>query len=146
MIKEQAKVYADSFGFDGFKASNGWLESFKRRHNIGQLKMCGESGAVDQSTVDDFTSKLPSICESYVADNIFNMDETEIFYCALPDKSLTVRGTDCHRGKHSKEQLTAVFLYKHDRRVHQDNGDREITKSSLLQKYEPFSPTCNMAA
>ena len=39
MIKEQAKVYADSLGFDGFKASNGWLESFKRRHNIGQLKM-----------------------------------------------------------------------------------------------------------
>ena len=109
MIKEQAKIYADSLGFDGFKASNGWLESFKRHHNIGQLKMCGVSGAVDQGTVDDFTSKLPSICESYVADNIFNMDETGIFYCALPDKSLTVRGTDCHGGKHSKEWLTAVF-------------------------------------
>ena len=61
MIKKQAKVYADSLGFDGFKASNGWLESFKRRHNIGQLKTCGESGDVDQGTVDDFTSKLPSI-------------------------------------------------------------------------------------
>ena len=28
--------------------------------------MCGESGAVNQGTVDDFTSKLPSVCESYV--------------------------------------------------------------------------------
>ena len=37
------------------------------------------------------------------------MDETGISCRALPDKSLTVHGTDCHEGKHSKEWLTAVF-------------------------------------
>jgi hypothetical protein len=36
------------------------------------------------------------------------MDETGLFYHALPDKSLVVRGTDCAGGKWSKERLTVT--------------------------------------
>ncbi len=34
-----------------YKASNGWLQSFKIRHHIKQLAINGESGNVNEETV-----------------------------------------------------------------------------------------------
>ena len=34
-----------------FKASNGWLESFKKRHNLKQMTITGECGDVQEETV-----------------------------------------------------------------------------------------------
>ena len=34
LIKEKALKFAQDLGVESFKASNGWLESFKHRHNI----------------------------------------------------------------------------------------------------------------
>jgi hypothetical protein len=36
---------------DQFKASTGWLNSFKKRHNIVWNRVCGESKDVDESVV-----------------------------------------------------------------------------------------------
>ena len=46
MIQEQALEYAKDFSLHDFKASNGWLESFKKRHNIGLNCLVGESADV----------------------------------------------------------------------------------------------------
>ena len=92
-----------------FKASNGWLESFKKRHNIACAVACGESASVSSTTVDDWKSRLPALYQGYAAKDIFNMDETGVFYRALPDRTLNVKGSDCHGGKKSKERLTVVL-------------------------------------
>ena len=36
LLKEKAKQIADHLGYtdDSFSASNGWLESWKKRHNV----------------------------------------------------------------------------------------------------------------
>ena len=36
MIRQQARKYSLKLGHDGFKASNGWLQSFQSRHDIGE--------------------------------------------------------------------------------------------------------------
>jgi hypothetical protein len=62
-----------------FKASTGWLESWRSRFSIGFFKVCGESADVDDNVVDDFRSKIGKIVEGYKAEDIFNADETGLF-------------------------------------------------------------------
>ena len=51
MLFEEALLIAQRMENNEFKASNGWLQSFKARHNIKQLLISGESGDVNEETV-----------------------------------------------------------------------------------------------
>ena len=52
MIQEEARLVAEEMGHPGFKASNGWLSTFKKRHNIRQFTVSGEAADVEQETVE----------------------------------------------------------------------------------------------
>ena len=49
LIQERALKFASDLNVESFKASNGWLESFKKRHNIIFGTMCGERGDVNDT-------------------------------------------------------------------------------------------------
>jgi hypothetical protein len=51
MVQSAALAVAKSLGNDHFKASAGWLDSFKKRHNIVWNGVYGESKAVEESVV-----------------------------------------------------------------------------------------------
>lgn len=76
---EKAKQIATSLGKDEFKGSNGWLEKWKKRYNIKQLKISGESGDVQGPTVDSWKERLPELMAGYARDDIWNIDETGLF-------------------------------------------------------------------
>jgi len=46
LIKAQALHYATELGVPAFKASNGWLDSFKKRHQIAHRTLSGERTGV----------------------------------------------------------------------------------------------------
>ena len=71
--------------------------------------MCGESGSIDTAVVTDWQEKLPSIIEDYAPCDIYNMDETGVFYRQLPDRTLRIRSEECKGGKKSKKRLTAAL-------------------------------------
>ena len=45
-----------------------------------------ERGDVDTTTVYDWRKSLPALCEGYRPEDIFNMDETGLFFVKRPTK------------------------------------------------------------
>ena len=94
---------------DNFKASNGWLENFRIRHGIQHRIICGESAAVDPTIVDEWKNRLGSIIDSYDPNDVYNADETGLFFKALPNRSLVTAKDTCKGGKRSKERFTVLL-------------------------------------
>ncbi|GBM34417.1 Tigger transposable element-derived protein 4 [Araneus ventricosus] len=106
LLQEKAKEVGESLGLETFKASNGWLEKFWTRHNLSFKQICGEEKSVNPNEVTDWTGMLKSLLKGYDDRDIFNVDETGLFYRVLPDKTLCFKGEKCSSGKISKERLT----------------------------------------
>nr|XP_006817586.1 PREDICTED: tigger transposable element-derived protein 4-like [Saccoglossus kowalevskii] len=98
-----------------FKASNGWLERFKSRHGITFKSMCGEAASVSDVMVDDWvTLTLPGLIDGYAPRDIFNADETGLFFRLMPDKTLSFKNDVCSGGRTSKERLTVMLCANMD--------------------------------
>ena len=95
LIKEKAKEVAREKGILNFTASNVWLEKFRTRHAINYKAICGESGSVDESVVDNWMPKVKDICKGFDLRNIFYLDETGLFFRALPDKTMCLKKEKC---------------------------------------------------
>lgn len=109
MLQEKARKFASDFGIENFSASNGWLDRFRVRHNIVFRAVCGESADVNQGVVADWKTRVQQITSGYSERDIFNMDETGLFYRAIPDKTLTFKGQQCKGGKMAKQRLTIAL-------------------------------------
>lgn len=110
ILQEYARSIAQHLdNAEHFKASNGWLDRFRTRYNISFRMISGESRSVDESKVSDWKIRLPNIIDHYDPVNIFNCDETGLFYKLMPDRSMTVDRNDCKGGKKSKDRYTVLL-------------------------------------
>ena len=71
--------------------------------------MSGEAASVTEDmTADWLGTSLPALLSEFEPENIFNADETGLFWKCLPDKTLNLKGETCSGGKKSKEQITVL--------------------------------------
>ncbi|KAI0990930.1 hypothetical protein K3495_g17257, partial [Podosphaera aphanis] len=91
------------------KWSNGWLESFKKKFNIKQYVQYGEGAAADINSDANIAqiTKLRDLCSRYPEIDIFNMDETGLFWKMAPTRSLATESIS--GGKKIKDRLTLAF-------------------------------------
>ncbi|XP_050300101.1 tigger transposable element-derived protein 4-like [Anthonomus grandis grandis] len=108
IVKTKAKEIADGLGYRTFSASEGWLQKFRTRHNIAFRTISGEAASVNSADVTTFWEKVPSIIKNYAPKNIYNADETGLFFRAVPNRTHLKRER-CIGGKFSKERLTILF-------------------------------------
>ena len=94
---------------ESWNCSDGWLSCWKNRHNITYKTVSGKNAAVDQEICDDWKKTiLEPLLDRYNLNDIFNADETGLFWRLLPDKTHAVRGETCSGGKKSKERITLL--------------------------------------
>ena len=77
---EKAKEITEKLGKPEFKGSRGWLDKWKKRYNVKQLSICGESGDVRGATVESWKERLPEIVQGSEKEDVWNMDETGVFW------------------------------------------------------------------
>jgi hypothetical protein len=110
LIKEKALELAKELGYRNFKASDGWIAKFKSRYNVTFKSLSGESASVPEEIVSKWIAEeLPLLLEEYDEDDIFNLDESGLFFKLIPNKTLAFKGNNCHNGKQSKERLNVLF-------------------------------------
>ena len=97
-------------GLNNFKASNGWLDWWKKRYNIYKIKICGQSADVSGETVESWKERLLEILHGYSAENIWNLDETGWFWHALPEHGFGEKGSLCKGGRKAKQRFTITLV------------------------------------
>ena len=107
---EKARQIAEKLGVDHFKASNGWLDQWKRRYDIHKMKINGESGNVAGETIASWRERIPELLRGYSAENVWNLDETGCFWRALPEHGFGRKGSLCKGGKKAKQRFTIAFI------------------------------------
>ena len=104
MLQEEAKLMAERLGDSAFQGSNGWLEKWKRRYNIKEMRLAGEDGDVDETTLESWQERAKELSKGYAPEDVWNMDETAQFWKALPDKKR------CRGGQKAKQRCTWAFF------------------------------------
>jgi hypothetical protein len=66
-----------------FNYSTGWLEKFKKRYNLKEFTIVGESGSVSKETIEKSRKEVYEYIMNWIKnggkiENIFNLDETVI--------------------------------------------------------------------
>ncbi len=89
LLKEQALYFAEQFGVSNeFKASVGWLQKFIKRNEVLYKKICGESASVDLTVSNEWiNSKLQNILSGYEMCDVYNADESGLYWRALPNNT-----------------------------------------------------------
>jgi hypothetical protein len=110
ILQEYAlKVAVELGDTSGFRASNGWLDRFKSRYNIQFRIISGEAASVNSETVEDWTSRLPVILQNYDPHDVYNCDETGLFFKLMPDRTFVIKKDDCKGGKRAKDRYTVLL-------------------------------------
>ena len=73
----EAKLNLGDFG-----ALNGWLDRWKKKHNLRHMNICGESGSVSSVTVDSWKERIPEIVQGHSVDDVWNLDESGVFWAS----------------------------------------------------------------
>lgn len=115
MVKIKAQAFhAELCDKNDFVASNGWYASWARFHGIRSLKCTGEKLAAPIEEVDPFVSKLMNIIrrEDLQLSQVYNMDESALFYKCLPARSLaSYKEKNVSSFKPLKNRLTITPCY-----------------------------------
>ncbi|CAF1647808.1 unnamed protein product [Rotaria magnacalcarata] len=111
LMLDKAKQLSITLGHQDFEPSRGWLEGFKSHHNIKFIKVSGERAAADQAGAENWINNvLPVVIEGYDLSDVFNADETGLYYKAAPSGTLAIAGSHHTGGKTPKDRVTVLFL------------------------------------
>jgi hypothetical protein len=95
-----------------FKASWQWLSCFRTRRGLQKMLLHGEGAEVDKNDPELLSTleELYSIIVQYDPKNVYNMDETGLFFRLLPRYSILMPNEDISSTRGKKKAKDRVSL------------------------------------
>ena len=95
-----------------FKASKGWAQNFFKRHGFKYKKTKGEQLSSDTVAAKEYPEILQKMLEDggYTRDQVFNADETALFWKRMPDSTYMSQETRRARGMKSFKNRVSLLL------------------------------------
>ncbi|XP_057390086.1 tigger transposable element-derived protein 1-like isoform X2 [Balaenoptera acutorostrata] len=120
LIQEKAKsLYEDLKKKHGeesegksFNASRSWVHRFKARAKLHNVKVSDKAASTDTIAAREFPETLREIIDegAYLPEQVFNVDETGLYWKRMPDRSYISKEEKLMPGyKASKDRLTLLF-------------------------------------
>ncbi|XP_072263547.1 tigger transposable element-derived protein 1-like [Pyxicephalus adspersus] len=94
-----------------FMASKGWFQRFKGRADLHNITIQGEAPSADLQAASDFSKILQGIIDEggYLADQIFNANETCLFWKKMPERTyISMEEKSAPGYKASKDRLALL--------------------------------------
>ncbi|XP_050454180.1 tigger transposable element-derived protein 1-like [Cataglyphis hispanica] len=95
-----------------FSASNGWFAGFVQRYALHNVKIQGEAASADETAAMNYRKVLAEIIDDggYCPDQIFNADETGLFWKKMPSRTLIAKSEKTASGfKAAKDRITLLL-------------------------------------
>ncbi|XP_070606465.1 tigger transposable element-derived protein 1-like [Erythrolamprus reginae] len=112
LVKNMPGISEDDVVEGSFKASRGWFEKFKIRTSTHSVVRHGETASLDAKCAEEFVVTFAELidAEGYVAQQIFNCDETGLLWKKMPRGAfITAEETKMLGHKPMKDRLTLVL-------------------------------------
>lgn len=88
MLIMKAKTLGEQLNVTEFCYSRGWIQRFKNRRGIKRKLYEGEAESADMSLVHTGRDKLQQILKEYNPEDVFNLDESGLFFRLGPNYTL----------------------------------------------------------
>jgi hypothetical protein len=99
-------------------------------------ELSGESASVSENAVKNWYLILAEILKRYAPRDIYNADESALYYNLLMDKTLAAKDEPCKGGKLGKECMTltwmAVLRLSHSQFCYQTLCHQKLHKLPLM--------------
>jgi len=91
LVKEKGRYFAQELAIpeESLTFSNGWITRFKRRNGLRKITMHGEAASAPLENLPAERMKLQELLSRYNPEDIYNADETGLFYRLLPNQTLS---------------------------------------------------------
>ena len=110
LLKSKAEEFALKSGKTDFVATEGWLSRWKTRHQIKSIRTHGEKSSADFEGAEVWVSTVqPQLLQDYNPENIYNADETGLYFRATPDSSLCYTYEQLSGSKKAMERVTILL-------------------------------------
>jgi hypothetical protein len=112
IMKAKSIASTLSISDSDFKASWQWLSRFRTRRGLQKMLLHGEGAKVDKNDPELLSAleELYSIIAQYDPENVYNMDETGLFFRLLPRYSILMPNEDNASTKGKKKAKDRVSL------------------------------------
>ena len=111
LLQQTSGTSVDEASEDLFKASWGWFENFKKRTGIHSVVRHGEAASADVKAAEDYIKTFAELIEAegYIPQQVFNCDETGLFWKKIPRRTCITAEKKMPGHKPMKDRLTLAL-------------------------------------